>query len=72
MKMKSEFPIYKFNKDLIYLDTAASSLKPRKVIDAVSHYYSHYGVNIHRGVYHLSYEATLMYEEAKKECCRIY
>ena len=54
MKIKDEFPIYEFNKDLIYLDTAASSLKPRKVIDAVSFYYSHYGVNIHRGVYNLS------------------
>ncbi len=66
MKIKGEFPIYEFNKDLIYLDTAASSLKPRKVIDTVSYYYSHYGVNIHRGVYNLSYEATEMYEDARK------
>lgn len=65
MKIKDEFPIYEFNKDLIYLDTAASSLKPRKVIDAVSFYYSHYGVNIHRGVYNLSFEATKMYENAR-------
>lgn len=66
MKIKREFPIYEFNKDLVYLDTAASSLKPRKVIDAVSFYYAHYGVNIHRGVYNLSYEATEMYEDARK------
>ncbi len=66
MKIKKEFPIYEFNKNLIYLDTAASSLKPRKVIDAISFYYVHYGVNIHRGVYNLSYEATKMYEDARK------
>lgn len=65
MNIRDEFPIYEFNKNLVYLDTAASSLKPKAVIDTVDYYYSHYGVNVHRGVYGLSYEATDLYESAR-------
>ena len=64
-KIRQDFPIYTHNKDLVYLDTAASSLKPKCVIDMVDHYYSNMGVNVHRGVYGLSYEATDLYEEAR-------
>lgn len=65
MNIKDAFPIFEYNKDLVYLDTAASSLKPKEVIDTVDYYYSHYGVNVHRGVYGLSYEATDLYESAR-------
>ena len=65
MNIRDEFPVYEFNKNLVYLDTAASSLKPKAVIDTVDYYYSHYGVNVHRGVYGLSYEATDLYESAR-------
>ncbi|CCV66410.1 Cysteine desulfurase, SufS family [Paracholeplasma brassicae] len=63
--IRQNFPIYEHNKDLVYLDTGASSLKPKAVIDQVDHYYSNLGVNVHRGVYGLSYEATDLYEEAR-------
>ncbi len=64
-KIRQQFPIYDANPDLVYLDTAASSLKPKAVIDVVDHYYSKLGVNVHRGVYGLSYDATDLYEAAR-------
>ena len=50
---------------LVYLDNAASSQKPRQVIDALTHYYEHTNANIHRGVHTLSEEATAQYEGAR-------
>lgn len=67
-KIKSDFPIFKrkFNgKPIVYLDSTASSLKPQKVIDSVNEYYTKYSVNIFRGVYTISEEATEKYEEAR-------
>ncbi len=55
------------NSSLAYLDNAASSLKPKPVIDMINHYYRDLGVNIHRGVYRLSYEATDLYEKARQK-----
>ncbi len=52
-------------KPLVYLDNAASSQKPRAVIDAITDYYSRYHSNIHRGVHTLSEEATAAYEGAR-------
>lgn len=69
-KIRQDFPIYETNQDLVYLDTAASSLKPKQVIDVVDHYYSKLGVNVHRGVYGLSYEATDLYESARHTVAR--
>ena len=50
---------------LIYLDNAASSQKPLKVIEALDDYYRRYNANVHRGVHKLSEEATAYYEEAR-------
>lgn len=63
---KKDFPIFEKHKNLTYLDNAAMALKPKCVIDAVNNYYTNYGCNVHRGVYELSYEATDMYENARK------
>lgn len=52
---------------LVYLDNAATSQKPRQVIDAVSHYYLHDNANIHRGVHKLSQRATDEYESARSK-----
>ncbi len=52
---------------LVFLDSAASSQKPKCVIDALSEYYDVYNANIHRGVYHLSEVATTAYEESRKK-----
>ena len=71
-KIRQQFPIYDANPDLVYLDTAASSLKPKAVIDVVDHYYSKLGVNVHRGVYGLSYEATDLYEAARTTVAKFF
>lgn len=53
-------------KQLIYLDNAATTFKPRKVIDAVTNYYEHISVNAHRGDYELSFMVDTEYESARK------
>ncbi len=63
--IKKEFPIFENNKNLVYLDSGATSLKPKCVLDKMDEYYTKYGVNIHRGVYKLSYEATEEYDKAR-------
>ncbi len=50
---------------LVYLDNAATSQKPRPVIEAIEHFYSHYNANVHRGIHALSEEATIAYEGAR-------
>src|SRR3990167_1570302 len=68
MNCKNDFPILTqliHGKPLVYLDSAASSQKPKSVIDALSHYYQHDHANIHRGVYELSERATKAYEQAR-------
>lgn len=68
-QIKSDFPIFKRlinNKAIVYLDSTASSLKPKSVIDALDRYYTQYSVNIFRGLYTLSQEATESYESARQ------
>lgn len=52
-------------KPLVYLDSAATSQKPKQVIDAITHYYSTKNANVHRGAHFLSREATAAYEDAR-------
>lgn len=66
-KIRTEFKVYDNRADLVYLDSAASSLKPDYVNKKVYEFNSNNGVNVHRGVYALSYEATDMYEEARSK-----
>src|SRR4029450_6639122 len=68
--LRRDFPILArrvHDRPLVYLDSAASSQKPLQVLDAVRHYYQTSHANIHRGIYVLSEEATLAYEQAH-EC----
>ena len=65
-EFKKDFPIYQKYPNLVYLDSAASSLKCQAVIDKLDHYYNRIGVNVHRGVYRLSYEATDLYEASRQ------
>jgi len=69
-KIKEMFPIYKNHPDLVYLDTGATSLKPSYVLDKMNEYYTNYGVNIHRGVYELSYKATDEYDIAREKVAK--
>lgn len=70
--IRGDFPILKqeINPPLIYLDSAASSQKPNRVIDVLSDYYRTYNANIHRGIYRISEKATEQYEEARKKIAR--
>lgn len=73
LDVRSDFPILqttRAGKRLVYLDTAASSQKPQVVIDAVQHFYETTNANIHRGVYHLSAEATREYDLARERIAR--
>jgi len=67
-KFRHDFPIlstHVHGKPLIYLDNAATSQKPQRVIDATSKYYCEQNANIHRGVHHLSQLATDLYERSR-------
>ena len=65
-KIKKDFPVLD-DSTLVYLDTAASSLKPKKVIQAMDDYYEKYSANVHRGVYNISFIATEKYEGAREK-----
>ena len=72
-KIRKDFPILHqevHGKPLVYLDNAATSQKPRAVIEATTHYYSRDNSNIHRGVHELSQRATRGYEEAREKARR--
>ena len=67
-EIRKEFPILKqsvYGKPLIYLDNAATTQKPRCVIDAITEAYTNVNANVHRGVHFLSQKATEQYEEAR-------
>ncbi|HXJ17690.1 MAG TPA: cysteine desulfurase [Candidatus Polarisedimenticolia bacterium] len=67
--VRADFPILQQKirgKPLVYLDNAATSQKPRVVIDAVRNYYEHENANIHRAVHFLSERATEAYEGARR------
>lgn len=70
--IRGDFPILKQEIDppLIYLDSAASSQKPTRVIEVLSDYYRTYNANIHRGIYRISEKATEQHEEARKKIAR--
>ena len=71
--IRQEFPILErkiHGKRLVFLDSAASSQKPRAVIGAMMHTYMHGYANVHRGLYSLAEEATAAYEEARAKVAR--
>ena len=68
--IRKDFPILKVKvngKPLVYFDNAATSQKPKQVIDALSDYYENYNANIHRSIHKLGEQATLAYENAHKK-----
>ena len=69
-KIRKDFPILQakvYGKQLIYLDNAATTQKPRAVLQSLENYYTQYNSNVHRGVHFLSQQATEAYEEARKK-----
>ncbi|SVC80846.1 uncharacterized protein METZ01_LOCUS333700, partial [marine metagenome] len=72
-KIRDDFPILSkkvYGNPLVYLDNAATSQKPRQVIDSLVDYYENYNANVHRGVHTLSMEATDRFEEAREKVAR--
>ena len=68
MNFQNDFPILKTKvngQPLIYFDNAATSQKPKVVIDKVNNYYQNYNANVHRGVHEMSQIATNVYEESR-------
>ncbi|MGG7663411.1 SufS family cysteine desulfurase [Dyadobacter sp. BHUBP1] len=67
--IRNDFPILNEvvnGKQLVYFDNAATTQKPRLVLDALSGYYEHYNANIHRGIHHLAEKATSAFEQSRK------
>src|SRR5438045_7823193 len=73
--MRADFPVFerqtRTGKRLVYLDAAASSPKPRVVIDTMSDAYAHHYANVHRGIYELSEDATARFEAARRKLAGI-
>ena len=65
MTYKTDFPIFKNNPDLVFLDTWASSQKPQYVIDWVSQFTANSYANIHRWSYDLSEQSEELYDKSK-------
>ena len=67
-KIRNDFPILnsKINKhQLVYFDNAATTQKPKAVIDGISNYYKNYNANIHRGIHTLAEKATEEFEQTR-------
>ncbi len=73
-KIRQDFPILtrrvRDNKPLVYLDNAATTQKPKQVIEAIHDYYMRYNANVHRAVYQLAEEATNAYEGARERVAK--
>lgn len=70
-KVREDFPILKRKvrggQNLVYLDSAASALKPNSVIERMDYYYRNETSNVHRGAHFLSEQGTIAYEEARSQ-----
>jgi len=72
-KLRADFPILNqqvHGKPLVYFDNAATSQKPRAVIDALAHYYERDNANVHRGIHELSNRSTNAYEAARARAAK--
>ena len=69
MDYKKDFPILN-NSDIAYLDSGATTQKPKYVIDAIDEFYKKYNANPHRGAYELSIEATEKYESTRAKIAK--
>lgn len=66
LQLKSDFPIFINNPELIYLDSGATTQKPHQVIDAMQSYMTHTNGTVKRGIYKLSHQSTELYEQARQ------
>ena len=66
LNIKKNFPIFQKQPDLVYLDSTATSLKPKIVINKIKEYYEEYSANVFRGIYPMSEKATIEFEETRE------
>ena len=66
LNIKKNFPIFQKQPDLVYLDSTATSLKPKIVINKIKEYYEEYSANVFRGIYPVSEKATIEFEETRE------
>ena len=69
-KYKKDFSIFQKNRSLVYLDSAATSQKPKIVIDAIKNYYENYNANVRRGLYPISEKATEEVEKVRRKVAK--
>ncbi|MBI2431176.1 MAG: SufS family cysteine desulfurase [Candidatus Levybacteria bacterium] len=67
---KNDFPIFQKNKKFVYLDSAATSQKPKIVLDAIQEYYATYNANVRRGLYPIAEKATKKVEKVREQVAR--
>ncbi|MFH1461818.1 MAG: aminotransferase class V-fold PLP-dependent enzyme [bacterium] len=69
-KLKKDFPIFENNKNLVYLDSAATTQKPRQMVQAIVDFYEKYNSNVHRSIHELGESSTSLYEQARKKIAK--
>ena len=71
-EIRKDFPIFKrFEKEnIVYLDNAATTQKPKSVIDSVVDFYENHNSNVHRGVYRVGEEATDLYNRSRENVAK--
>lgn len=70
-EIRKDFPMFENNPDLIYMDSAATSLKPQCVIDAVTSFYTHHTSNVHRGDYEIAALNDRLYDGCREKTARL-
>ncbi len=70
-KIRNDFPMFNNNPDLVYLDSAATSLKPQCVIDAIVNFYSKHTSNVHRGDYDIAALNDRLYDDTRKSVAKL-
>lgn len=66
-QIRTQFPFFEHHPNLAWLDNAATTQKPQKVIDTIQHFYLKQNTNIHRGIYDLAAQTTAEYEAARQK-----
>ena len=71
VQIRKDFPIYtNIDKPFIYLDSAATTQRPKAVLDELNKYYTQYNANVHRAVYAIGEKATQVYENAREKIAK--
>jgi len=66
-KVREDFPIFKYHPDLVYLDNASTTQKPKVVIDGITKFYEKENANIHRGLYKIATQTSFNYHSVREK-----